>query len=216
MTIFTPNIPQPNDDPSASQDQILQNFLTLNSAYGTAGDHYAWTNTNAPETRKHAKVTLPGLPTTSVPGNTIPAPTANDCAIFGQTRDSQTTPFVTRDGLVPAAPLTNIWPLMPVKAYATFQSVVAGGVQNIIPLDSFNINTSIVQTAGFPVTFDFTLTNACRTQNYGIFYSVDFTGLAIFVSAFVGYNITGVNTFTLTVPFNILAVRRISVMVVES
>ncbi len=33
MTIYTANIPQPGDDPSQSQDQILQNFQSLENAF---------------------------------------------------------------------------------------------------------------------------------------------------------------------------------------
>lgn len=175
MTVYTPNIPQSGDNPSNSQDQILQNFQTLNSVYGTSGDHYPWTNSTPGEGNKHAKVTLPGLPTANAPGNAIPAPLAGNCTIFGQTRpgSGQTYPYLARDGLAPTAPLTNIWPLLPIKAYVTFDtdpSVVSP--TNIGPIDSFNITSPVVQTNGAGVfTWTFTITNACRTTNYSVFWS---------------------------------------------
>jgi hypothetical protein len=213
MSSYTNNIPQPGDNPSNSQDQILQNFQTLVSAYGTLGDHYDWTNTNSPETRRHAKVTMPGLPTANAPGNVIPAPGTADCAIFGQTRNSQTTPFVTRDGLAPTAPLTNIWPLLPIKAYASFQTINGGGIQNIVPDDSFNINSPIVQT-GFGSNFQFTMTNACRTSTYGVLWFGDFLN----VTFRVGYNIVNANVFNITVGVVLIALPavRMTVIVVES
>jgi len=163
MSSYTANIPQPGDNPSDSQDQLLQNFQTLNTIYGSSGDHYPWTNTTPTEGNKHAKVTLPGLPTANAPGNAIPNPSSGNCTVFSQTRNSQTTPFVTRDGLVPAAPLTNIWPLMPIKAYAQL-SVTALNVVTIN--DSYNITSCVASSAG--KTLSFTLTNAMRTTNFGI------------------------------------------------
>lgn len=166
MTVYTSSIPQPQDDPSDSQDQILQNFQTLNSAYGSSGDHYPWTNTAVATTRKHAKVTLPGLPTAgSPPGDVLPGPLAGNCAIFAQTRDNQTTPFVSRDGLAPTAPLTNIWPLMPIKAFATFTTVTTGPGPEVQTINQqFNV-TSISRTGN---TYTVTMSNAMRTTDYGV------------------------------------------------
>lgn len=171
MTVYTANIPQPGDNPSFSQDQILQNFQTLNTIYGTSGDHYAWTNVNASEQAKHAKITMPGLPTASAPGNVIPAPAAGNDAIFSQTRNGQTTPFLTRDGLVPVAPLTNIWPLMPIKAYANITLI--GGVGVATVNDSYNINTTtnpptVSGDGGAFAKVTFTLINPMRTGTYGV------------------------------------------------
>ena len=73
---FNANIPQPSDLISVSQGQILINNQQLNSVYGTAGDHYAWDNADPGEQNRHAKVTLPGLPSANPPGNALPAPAA--------------------------------------------------------------------------------------------------------------------------------------------
>lgn len=163
MSVYTPNIPQPGDNPSDSQDQILENFQTLNTIYGTGGDHYAWTNTNPPETAKHAKVTLPGLPTATAPGNALPTTVSGNCAIFAQTVSSQTAPYLTRDGLAPTAPVINIWPLLPIKAYAQMNITSL----NVVTInDSFNVASATSTSAGRQVTI--TLTNAMKSANYGI------------------------------------------------
>jgi len=170
MSSYTPNIPQPTDDPSDSQDQILQNFQSLQNIYGTSGDHYPWTNTTPIEGFKHAKVTLPGLPTTNVPGNLIPAPAAGNCAIFGITRNSQTTPFVARDGLPSPTPpdFVNLWPILPIKAFVTFTVVANAAPPQVQTINqTFNI-TSITRNPA--TTYDFVITNAMRTITYGILY----------------------------------------------
>jgi hypothetical protein len=217
MTSYTPNIPQPGDDPSDSQDQILQNFQTLNSLYGTSGDHYAWTNTTPVEISKHAKVTFPGLPTVNAPGNAIPAPIAGNCALFSQTRNSQTTPFLTRDGLVPVAPLTNIWPLMPIKAYAIFTLVAGPYPANIAPVDSFNITNPIVETnpSTNVTVLTFTMVNACRTTNYGIYYNINRTGN---LRDNALYSRTNNQTFVLTLQGSagVIVGTEISIFIMES
>ncbi len=165
MTVYTPNIPQPGDNPSDSQDQILENFQTLQTLYGTSGDHYSWTNTNPPESTKHAKVTTPGLPTATAPGNVLPAPTSGNCSYFGQTRGSQTYPYIARDGLAPVAPLTNIWPLLPIKAYA---NIAITSTTTAVLNDSFNITSVTVATVAAVQNITINITNAMRTNTYGV------------------------------------------------
>lgn len=194
MTSYTPNIPQPGDDPSDSQDQILQNFQTINSMYGEVGDHYPFTNQNPTEGRRHARVTLPGLPTANIPGNFIPTPTNGDCALFGITRNSQTTPFLVRDGLASPTPpdFDNLWPVMPIKAFATFEVVAnAAPPQNQNLLQSFNF-ISIIRTAA--TTFTFNIRNAMRSDRYGILYFASVSGMNINNS----YSITTNLQFTIT------------------
>ena len=183
MPVYTTNIPQPTDNPSVSQGQLLQNFQTLNSVYGTSGDHYAWDDADSTEQGKHAKVTMPGLPTTNAPGNALPSPLAGNCSIFSQTINSQTTPFLSRDGLAPTAPYVNIWPLMPIKAMATI-SCNAGGDPTINT--QFNI-TSITKNTANQITI--VLANAMRTATYGV--------LALSSSSIgvLNYNITNNTTF---------------------
>lgn len=180
MTVYTPNIPQPGDNPSDSQDQILENFQTLETLYGTMGDHYSWTNTNPAEAAKHAKVTLPGLPTATAPGNALPTPSSGNCSIFAQTRNSQTLPYYARDGLVPGAPVTNVWPVSPIKAYATI-NVTSSNVVTIN--DSFNIASITAASSGRTLTVN--LTNAMRSaSSFGILTSCSGP---VGVTASIGY-----------------------------
>ncbi len=54
MPVYTINIPQPGDNPSQSQDQILQNFQTLNTAFSV--NHVAFNNADQ---GKHNKISIP-------------------------------------------------------------------------------------------------------------------------------------------------------------
>lgn len=203
---YTPNIPQATDNPSNSQSLILQNFQALNLLYGTSGDHYAWTNTTPTEGYKHAKVTLPGLPTTNAPGNAIPAPVSGNCAIFGQTVNSQTTPFVTRDGLVPTAPYTNIWPLLPIKAFATFTLVSSGGPYNANISNSFNVSNVAVGTPVSNITI--TMPNAMRTTTYGVL-AFDTIGART-----LSYTINSNTSFSID-PYSLSAAGMVTVVALE-
>jgi hypothetical protein len=58
MSIFNPNIPQPNDDLSDSQGQILQNFNKANSSFGI--DHYSFSDLTV-NNGKHNQVTTPAF-----------------------------------------------------------------------------------------------------------------------------------------------------------
>ena len=56
---YSPNIPQPGDFPSQSQDQILQNYQYLN-VFG-ARDHYMPTSSGTANTGTHKQVTLSNI-----------------------------------------------------------------------------------------------------------------------------------------------------------
>lgn len=62
MPVYTPNIPQPADDPSSSQDQILQNFQVLDAAFSINHGTYSGTNEG-----KHLQLTFPAGPLTGQP-----------------------------------------------------------------------------------------------------------------------------------------------------
>lgn len=168
MPIFTPNKPQPGDNPSQSQDVLLQDFLTLQDMYGETGDHYPWTNQTSVEGKKHAKVTMPGLPTTNRPGDALPQPATGNCAMFAITRDNQTTPFLARDALVPdkGPPTVNLWPMVPIKAYITF--VNTSGT-TVTVFDSFNLGTPVVTNPVVATTiYTIPFVNNTRTLNPGV------------------------------------------------
>jgi hypothetical protein len=55
--VFKNSIPQPGDSPATdSQADLLENFAQLNTQYGTAGDHVAWTA--AADNGMHKQVSL--------------------------------------------------------------------------------------------------------------------------------------------------------------
>lgn len=56
MSVFNPNIPQPTDDLSVSQGQILQNFQKSNSSFGI--DHYTFSDATI-NNGFHNQVTTP-------------------------------------------------------------------------------------------------------------------------------------------------------------
>lgn len=62
MPVYTPNIPQPSDDPSVSQNQILENFQTLDTAFSQ--DHGAY---NSATEGLHHQVTFPVGPLAGQP-----------------------------------------------------------------------------------------------------------------------------------------------------
>lgn len=154
MTSYTPNIPQPGDDPSDSQDQILQNFQTLNTVYGSNGDHYPWTNTTPTEGFRHAKVTLPGLPTANPPGNAVPTPAVNDGVMFAITTNSITRPYWRRDNTTQNYPMNPLWAFG--QSSIGVGPVIAPGSLNLDPVTpvqrlgvgqyQFNFNQALPDT----------------------------------------------------------------------
>lgn len=72
---FNPNIPQPGDELSDSQGDILTNFSTSNSSFGI--DHYAFADLTA-NNGKHKYVTSP-----LVPGGVHPVTAVNEPKFYG-------------------------------------------------------------------------------------------------------------------------------------
>lgn len=71
MSIYNPNIPQPSDDLSDSQGQILQNFQVANSSFGI--DHYPFADQSVNQ-GKHNQISNPIFvdnPPTGLPPVTI-------------------------------------------------------------------------------------------------------------------------------------------------
>jgi hypothetical protein len=163
-------IPQATDDPADSQAQLLQNFTDINSDYGIAADadhvEFAASSNNG----KHKRTTLISSATAPVNGGT------DQVIIYSQTKaTAQTMPYYKRDNLA------TEYPLSPIKAYAVFNLTntnVAGTIA-IVPTDSFNCSisqvTTVVSGILVDVTIEVTITNACRTSNYGVFPSCSTT-----------------------------------------
>ena len=61
MTDYNPNIPQPTDNLSTSQGQMLNNFTKLDTIMGN--DHYAFSDTSLGEEGLHKQVTYPAVKT---------------------------------------------------------------------------------------------------------------------------------------------------------
>jgi hypothetical protein len=57
MVDYNPNIPQPTDNLSTSQGQILNNFSQLESVFAT--DHYTWDYATVAFRGKHTKISFP-------------------------------------------------------------------------------------------------------------------------------------------------------------
>jgi len=208
---YSPNIPQATDDPSQSQPQILANFQQINTQYGTGagllGDHVALTASS--NNGKHNKVSwidqTAALPI--VPGS-------NQVVAFAITNSGITMPYYVRDTISSA---TTLFPLAPIKAYASFQSLAASG--NITPFDSFNVTGPIVQTNGTPTTFTINLTNACRTTTYGVTFSINLTGVLLSSGQYPGYTTPANNQVILSIPFNnpaLTPLRNITITIMET
>lgn len=213
---YNPNIPQANDNPSLSQGQMLTNFGQINTLFGTnlttgaGGDHTLLDS--AINQGHHNRITFIDQ---SIANAVVKQAGANQVLLYGKTVSGVTTPYYTRNS-IPVG--TTEWPVSPIKAYASFITIVsAGGISNITPDDSFNINTPIVQNfAGLPTTYTVTMTNACRTMVYGILITADLNGATILGQ--VGYTIVSQTEFIIKIPFNValLPARRITVSVLES
>lgn len=102
-TSYTPNIPQPSDIPAQSQDQILQNFQTINTFYGV--NHVPLTNgTAAADAGIHTFVNM--KPQTSDPS------TAQGGAVY--TKTDGNLYFKSLSGSV-----TNLTAASPTQNYVT-------------------------------------------------------------------------------------------------
>lgn len=150
MSIYNPNVPQPNDDLSDSQGQILQNFQKANSSFGI--DHYTFADLTV-NNGFHQRVTFPG-------NATAPTPGANYGAYYAVTNASnETWSYWRRDGSI-----TDM-PALPVRVFGQFNT-------NPLALNpnSFGISTvALVATGRYKVTFSVPFPNG----NYSVLTSLD-------------------------------------------
>jgi hypothetical protein len=191
---YSPNIPQPTDNPSDSQSLILQNFQQLNLQYGTSGDHVPFTATS--QNGKHNLVTW-----IDQTANLPIVAGISEVKSYSQTRTGITRPYYERDTISSA---TVQFPLSPIQAYATFRTLAAPGV--ITALDSFNI-TSITQASGSLINL--VLTNACRTLNFGVFpvSSDNARGLGYGTSSTVDFQINTNVAWVAGITINVLVME---------
>lgn len=203
---YNPNIPQATDNPSTSQGQILSNFQQLNDQFGTdlttgnGGDHILFSSTI--NNGAHNRVKFLDQSGASTP---VKQAGPNQILFYGKTNSGVTMPYYTRDNipLNPAMGPSNEWPVSPIKAYASFTTVAATGTSVIVPDDAFNI-LSITQVYGNPTTYTIVMVNACRTNTYGITYSLGLSNLSSLTAAINGYTITNTTTFVINVAFGFL------------
>ena len=172
---FNDQIPQPADIIATSQGQLLINDQQLNLVYGTSGDHFAWNNTTSNEQNKHAKVSLPGLPTTNPPGNVLPTPGVSEGALFAITDGTDSTrPFWRRDNNNG----TSEYSLLSIRAFGSFAGVTAATI-NAMNLSAVRTSLGVYRLTltdnavvgvifGVLVGVGLTLLNFNRTGVYSI------------------------------------------------
>jgi|ERR1700754_1273187 len=149
MSIYNPNIPQPLDELSDSQGQILQNFNKADSSFGT--DHYRFSDLTV-NNGFHQRVTFPG-------NSPAPTPPANYGAMYGITASSETWPYWRRDGL------TANQPVLPVRVFGEFTT-------NPVALrpNGFGITSiTFVSLGRYRVTFDVPFADT----NYSVFAAME-------------------------------------------
>ena len=84
MTDFNPAIPQPNDNLSTSQGQILNNFAQLDTIFDL--NHFTWDNATVAYRGLHRKIDFPS-PTT------VTAPTGTASVLYPQLISGVASPY---------------------------------------------------------------------------------------------------------------------------
>ncbi len=148
MSTYIPTIPQPGDDLSDSQPQILGNFTKANSSFGI--DHYPFADATI-NNGKHKQVTWVDQ-SAAIPA----APSSQAVIAYSDTISMITMPYYKRDSVA------TQFPLAPIKAMAKVVSTGALGLQTVVPTTSFNI-TSVTRAAAGQWTF--AITNPMRTAS---------------------------------------------------
>jgi hypothetical protein len=180
MTYY-PNIPQSTDNPSNSQPQIIANFGSLNSVYGT--DHIPFTSSSS--IGQHNQTNMPDR-TSSLP--TFPG--AGNILAYAKTTNGITQQYYLRDGI------PTIYPVSAIKAMASFNSLNGLVNGNTSIQQSFNITGPITQTHPSGLQqFNVTLTNACQGTNYLIMATGNCQNT---FGLFLTYNIISSNSFTIS------------------
>lgn len=149
---YNPNIPAANDVLSDSQGQIQGNFQRADSSFGT--DHYEFSNLTT-NNGKHKKVTW--LDQSAA----IPAAEPNAVLAYANTQSAITMPYYKRDNLA------TVFPLAPIKAYATFALTGAPKPYLAVIDDGFNVATITISAPGSG-TATIALSNPMRTITYGV------------------------------------------------
>ena len=128
MPGFKNTIPQPNDDLSVSQGDLLLNFQSCNASFGI--DHYPFTDLSTND-GKHNKVTTPVF--NAVLPNTYPTTIAGEPIFFAATekQSGSTLPLGTLQySVAPLSPVPS--PLTTLQSPVAPIVIVALGTLNVI------------------------------------------------------------------------------------
>jgi|GEM_PF-2304284 len=153
---YNPDIPQPNDDMSLSQGDLLTNFTDLNNVYGVNGDHVAFDA--AADRGKHNKTTFPSLGAAPVDGSNltpaeeayIPNTEENDMALFSLEDNNETELFYRKESNGTVNQMTKDNELF-IRAHPVFalnwrdpspNSNTGAGTYNFTVSNSFNFDSA--------------------------------------------------------------------------
>lgn len=164
---FDPNIPQPEDDMSLSQGDLLTNFSDLNIVYGSSGDHVAL---NAATDRgKHKKVTF--VSQGNDPDTDSPATLENELALFALEEGTDTELYLRKESNGTVNQITKNGNL-----FVNFIPVFAINMDNSLTVhNSFNYDsgTGVTRLSGgsaahfkFPFSNAVTDPSGATTNNY--------------------------------------------------
>ncbi len=118
MPTYTPNVPQSTDIPAQSQDQMLQNFQSIDDGTnGFALNHISYTDATVNQRGKHKFLQMPEQ-------TVAPATAANEGALFTKELSGITNLIWRQENNGSEIQLTNIAPLPAVNGY----SFLPGGI----------------------------------------------------------------------------------------
>ena len=120
MADYDPNIPQPNDRPSRSQNDILTNFQQLNSIF--AENHVTFNDATVANRGKHNFCSFPEQ-------SSLPGTAANELALFSQVVSGVLGLYVRKESGGAAYPIfTSNNPVTPSISPPNFVSYLPGGL----------------------------------------------------------------------------------------
>jgi len=158
---YEPSIPNAADIIATSQGQLKINFQQLNSVYGTSGDHFAFDNATSAEQNRHAKVTMPQLPSANAPGNPVPTPVAAEGVMYVKSAVSQSIPYYRKDSSAVD------FPVLPIRAMGRFNSTTGADIGT-----PFNLTVS---AGAGTATQTLSFTESMPDTNYLILVSIGAT-----------------------------------------
>lgn len=142
--VYSPNIPQPSDDPSQSQDLILQNFQSINTVMNVNHENF-----DTVDQGKHKFVQMPQQASDASTGVT-------EGAIYTKDKSGITEAYYR------TASSGNVYQLSGIKAFCAFDGNLGG---TISPINSMNVtNITKIATGRYRINF----TNPLPNSNYTV------------------------------------------------